>query len=310
MFDETLYDQTQNLQIAMFQAAHKVYLEGLTEEERANQASPLILLQLRAGYAESPRWLMVQAAEFDPEPLTVKGLRVRAIWSSESIIQAMLELMASEKWLERVGDSYSLTDEGYAVIRRRLDGIAQVLSCLDGPDFSRLEGLIRPVIDASLQSDDPPGTWCLRYSRRRAPDDNASTVLKVFQYLSDFNAIRDDAHMASFREHNLEGYIWESFSFICKEMASNADSLFEQLAYRGYSRQDYASALHELERRGWIKSHLDGYQATDQGRAVRDRAEALTDEYFYAPWSVLNDEERTELQNLIADLHRQLNSGQ
>ena len=48
---------------------------------RARSASPdeppPALLQLRAGRAESPGWFLIQAAEFDPEPLTVENLRAR-----------------------------------------------------------------------------------------------------------------------------------------------------------------------------------------------------------------------------------------
>ncbi|KPV46481.1 hypothetical protein SE17_43265, partial [Kouleothrix aurantiaca] len=60
-----------------------------------------VLLQLRAGLAESAGWFLVQASEFAPEPLTVELLRVRDIYASERIVAALLELMAGEGWLER-----------------------------------------------------------------------------------------------------------------------------------------------------------------------------------------------------------------
>ena len=72
------------------------------------------LLQLRAGLAESPGWFLVQAAEFDPEPLTVAALRVRDIYASERIVQALLELMAGEQWFDRQGEVYTLTEHGRA----------------------------------------------------------------------------------------------------------------------------------------------------------------------------------------------------
>jgi hypothetical protein len=79
--------------------------------------APPLLLQLRAGFAESPGWFLVQATEFEPQPLTVANLRVRDVYGSERLVQALLELMASEGWLDRTNsEQYSLTEAGRAII--------------------------------------------------------------------------------------------------------------------------------------------------------------------------------------------------
>lgn len=87
---------------------------------RVNETAPLSpLLAVQSGYAESPGWFMVQAAEFDPEPLTVHTLRVRDIYASERIVQSLLELMASEKWFDRnARDEYALTNAGREMLEK------------------------------------------------------------------------------------------------------------------------------------------------------------------------------------------------
>ncbi len=300
ILNSELYDLTQNLQGAIYQA-------GMKQMDTPFPTPPPIL-QLRRGFAESPAWLLVQAQEFDPEPLTVANLRVRAVWSSPSIVRALLDLMASEKWFDRRGYEYYLCDEGRVVIQQQRGRIVSVVEplipLLDVDEMARMEGLLRRVVEGSMNpSPQPPpriqgggesGTlaassvvspWCLAHSRRRAPGEDAPDLLKIVYYMSDLNAYRDDAHMAAFQPHEIEAYVWEALTLVWQGSAQTADDLFDQLWNRGYAREDCARALAELARRGWLESAGDGrYQLTGQGRAVREAAERLTDEYFYAPW--------------------------
>jgi hypothetical protein len=49
-------------------------------------------------------------------------------------------------------------------------------------------------------------------------------------------------------------------------------------------------------RLGWIENGADGYQVTEKGRKVHQTAEDKTNEYFYAPWSVLENNELNQLR--------------
>ena len=174
--------------------------------------APPALLTIRGGYAESPAWYMIQAAEFDPEPLTVEKLRVRDIYASPSLALALLEMLASEKWLDRRGADYFLTAAGREVVERLKGRPAQFLADIEplsADEINQIEARLRRIIDASLAAPTPPGSWCLAHSRRRAPADDSPAIVKLFHYFSDFNAFRDDAHMAAFMPREPEGYIWE-----------------------------------------------------------------------------------------------------
>jgi hypothetical protein len=41
---------------------------------------------------------------------------------------------------------------------------------------------------------------------------------------------------------------------------------------------------------------------TEEGTNVREQAEILTDRAFYAPWTTLNQQETTELRDLLKKL--------
>jgi predicted transcriptional regulator len=307
MFNSDFYNLTQEAQGAIFQAGYKLNAAA------AAPASPNPLLQVRRGLAESPGWLFIQAAEFDPEPLSVEKLRVRAVWSSPRIVQALLEMMAGEKWFDRVGDNYYLTDEGrdvmQAITERRRKLVHAAIPAASADATERLEVLLRRVIDASLSAAQPPDIWSLVHSRHRAPRDDVPVLEKIFQYFSDINAYRDDSHMAAFQPHQIEAYVWEAFSLVWSESANTAQAIYEQLFYRGYSRIEYASALDELVVRGWVENSGDSeYHLTTQGRAIRDEAERLTDEYFYAPWKILSEAEAQETQTLLLEMRDRLNA--
>ncbi len=306
MFNSDFYDLTQEVQGAIFQAGYKLNVSAVL-------ANPNPLLQVRRGLAESPGWFFVQAAEFDPEPLSVKNLRLRAVWSSPRIVEALLEMMAGEKWFDRVGADYYLTDSGrdmmQAITERRRKLVHAAIPALPAGETERLEILLCRIIDASLRASQPPNTWSLVHSRHRASGEDVPALEKIFQYFSDINAYRDDSHMAAFQPHRIEAYVWEAFSLIWSEAANTAQAVYDQLFYRGYSRTEYAAALDELVLRGWAENSGDSkYRLTAEGRVIRDEAEKLTDSYFYAPWKILSEAEKQETQTLLTDMRDRLNA--
>jgi hypothetical protein len=304
MLDVAFY----NLLMEAFDALYSVgSAHASTPEEPVS-----VILQLRAGRAESPGWFLIQAAEFDPDPLTVANLRVRDVYASERIVQALLELMASEEWFDRSAqDAYALTAKGRAVLQRGIQHryeLTAALMPLPAADVERIATLLGQLIDASLAAPVPPGSWCLAHSRRRAPAHDAPALVRIAQYFSDFNAFRDDAHMAAWQSYTLDGYVWEAFALVCDGEADSAARLFEQLAYRGYSCGEYAAALEFLTCRSWLEPAptTGAYRVTADGRAAREAVERLTDSYFYAPWSCLAGAETAELHALLLRFTEQL----
>jgi hypothetical protein len=291
-----------NLLMEAFEALYSAGSARLSRDHGHDDSAPVIL-QLRAGLAESPGWFLIQAAEFDPEPLTVDNLRVRDVYASERIVQALLELMASEGWLDRSAQgSYALVAKGRAALQRRLGQRRELvagLQPLPTREVDRIAALLGRLIEASLAAPFPPGSWCLAHSRRRAPAADAPALERIAQYFSDFNAFRDDAHMAAWQSYKADGYVWEAFALVCAGQADTAASVFEPLAHRGYSCGEYAAALEGLARRGWLERAEGTYCVTAHGREVREVVERLTDSYFYAPWSCLTEGEVAELRALL-----------
>jgi hypothetical protein len=128
--------------------------------------------------------------------------------------------------------------------------------------------------------------------------------VKLLQCFDDFNAFRDDAHMAAWQPLEPEGAAWEAFALVCSGEATSAEEAFGKLARRGNSRHEYAAALENLARRGWLAagSAPGSYLVTEAGRTVRAHVERLTDTYFYAPWSQLTAAEIARVQKLLTQM--------
>ena len=284
--DADFYNFTQQLQGQLY---------GAMQSQLTEKLAPLpILLQIRSGYAESPGWFMVQAAEFDPEPLTVANLRVRDIYASERIVQALLEMLAGERWLKRVGEAYQLTENGRSLLSQLRNRTEKVMSPkvlpLPEEELEELEQRLHQIINQSLKHEETPETWCLRYSRNRAPKSTAPILHRIGHYFSDFNAFRDDAHMAAWKSRKIEAHAWEAFAQIVSEQANTAEAVYNSLFFRGHNVEAYQNGLEDCVDRGWLTLDDDVYSLTDQGREVHVEVEQLTDNYFYAPWYELGNE--------------------
>lgn len=299
--DATLYNLTQTMQGQLFFAAFK---RNLSDDERAEWGNRPAIMNIKRGYAESPSWMLVQALEFSPEPLTVEKFRQRAVYSSPSLTRALLELLSSEQYFDRVGDDYFLTPKGHNEANKASDlrnYASNGFEPISSEKLIHLKNYISKIIDASLQVD-TIRIWSLEHSRNRAPDTDTNPVAHLIQYGSDFNAYRDDAHMAAFADYDVDGHVWEAFQYVKSEQAQSASALYEQLAYRGFYTEDWHTALIDLETRGWITHTGDLYTITNKGHTVAKAVEAQTDTYFFAPWDVLSDDEYNDLISLINDV--------
>ncbi len=75
--------------------------------------------------------------------------------ASERLAQALLELLASEMWLDRRGEEYHLADAGREIAngaQARMERLVAPLDPIPANDVAKLEGLLHRIIDASLQT--------------------------------------------------------------------------------------------------------------------------------------------------------------
>nr|WP_246075522.1 hypothetical protein [Nonomuraea terrae] len=102
---------------------------------------------------------------------------------------------------------------------------------------------------------------------------------------------RGDGHLAALAAAELDGCeALVSFAAIGAAPAPN-------FAGRGWSEQEWNEAAERLAARGLV--HPDG-TATDEGRALRDQVERMTDQLAAEPWRRLGEERAARLGQLVA----------
>lgn len=253
---------------------------------------------------------MLAAPGFAPAPISAERLAVRGPYTALALNAERLAESARLGLLTPAGPGeYYLTEAGLTAARRIFEAAYESMAPLhplSASDLQRLAGLLLRIVEATQMAPEPPGKWSFRLSRRIDPGQAAPPLVWIDQYLSDLNAYRDDSHLAVWRPYNISGAGWEAFTYLWRGAARTLADVCEQLAFRGHAQETYAAALGDLVARGWLAADGGGYQLTDQGRMLRQEAEAATDRYFYAPWGCLNAEELTELRRLLAALQNAL----
>lgn len=196
--------------------------------------------------------------------------------------------------------SFTVTEKGKKAIEAINDvfyGALGEIQTLSDDAIQQLEGLLGKLVQASLEAEKPADKSPLLISHNSHTHPDAAPLARIDQHLDDLNAFRDVSHVPAWRsQHNIPGRSWEVLAFVINGQANTAAALAEALPNRGYSEEDYAASLAELVGLGWIENGADGYQVTEKGRKVHQTAEDKTNEYFYAPWSVLENNELNQLR--------------
>jgi hypothetical protein len=215
-------------------------------------------------------------------------------------------------WIEpQPEDEYKVTEMARAGVKYIImTGDAK----LPPPDFmheidlERLKVLLKQLVIANDNAPEPPEKWAI-LKRFRVADRESPVLVKIREYLLDLFAYRDDSHLAAARPHfNQAGVVWNVLSAAAGASPVSAEKLAEKLAFRGYDADDYAIALQAAKEIGWVEEAGDSgiYRASSGGLELRARVGKQTDEYFFAPWSVLAPEELDELQAVLPSLREKL----
>jgi hypothetical protein len=260
-----------------------------------------------AGAVRGVWGLLITALTFEPETITNAKLQKRNPYQNYT---RLLADAAGQGFFQVESPGvYLLTDLGRAVgteIILAAYARMQTFEPLRVEQMQYLSVLLRKLVIASHTSPAPPDKWCVTHARRLDPGQNAPLIIQVDQHLSDLAAYRDDAHLAAWRELDFDGPTWETFTLFWQGEVEDFDSLVERLSYRRFPKENYKTALQNLEARDLIVRDTNKYKITNAGIKLRQKVEKKTDNYFYAPWDCLDVEELEALEILLGKLAEEM----
>lgn len=247
---------------------------------------------------------------FSPEPITADHFARRSPYGNPQVTERHLRECAGRGWLEALAmDQYQLTDRGREVVEgffALADTTFGELKPLPDEDLGQIVGLLDRVVTQARAVPEPAEKWGLSVGARFERGPSAPLTVRVRRRILDLLYFRDDAHIAAWQPYDVSGQAWEAFSYVWRGDASVAAELAEQLPYRNYDEEAYATTLRDLVTRGWIVEEEGRYLATDKGKALRQQAEETTDRYFDAAWGALPDAELEQLKGLLGQLAQAL----
>jgi hypothetical protein len=231
-------------------------------------------------------------------------------YSDASFFAERLAGAAERGFFEAAEDGYRLSEHGRAVVERLQGAIVGALAAVpvDPATAETVTGHLQTQIAGCLDCDfDIPN---LRYSRRFDPGADAPVLQRLRRALNDLNAFRDDAHVAAFRALDVPAHEWEAFSHVWGEQVwgdpvNTVDEVADKLGFRGHGKDVYREALESAVGRGWLAHEGKRYVVTEEGRRMREAAEADTNARYFAGWR-LEEDEAAELKREIDALAKQL----
>jgi DNA-binding PadR family transcriptional regulator len=246
------------------------------------------------------------ASQISPNPVSAALLVKRTPYQNPEAVEKTLVDSVEAGYLKTENNgSYVVSQKGAQAIEDvHLAFYSHIVEINQFPakKMRALADLLGKLVQACIQANLDNGTICLDISHNGHPGVEAHSLAKVDQYLDDLNAFRDDAHIAAWKPVGVSGQIWEALSFVWLGEKNTAAKLAEHLPFRGYTEEDYAQALNDLEKRGWIELSEDHYIINPDGKKLRDEAESTTNQIYFNPWKVLSEVELAELSELLIGL--------
>jgi hypothetical protein len=248
-------------------------------------------------------------AELGLERFSIRDFQRRDPFSNPEQFERLFVRLHIKGWIEPMQDgSFQVTEKARETARFLIQaGDVQLSDFASMPehDLKRLIVLLKQIVMESCLAPEPPSKWAI-LRRFRVADEHYPPIMQIREYLMDLFAYRDDSHLSASRPYfNEAGIVWIVLGALWKEEAVNAGQMEEKMAFRGYDVEDYEIALQAAMELGWVEqgNRPDAFRLTGQGRQLREHAEQDTNEYFFAPWSVLMQDEINELHVLLTKLY-------
>lgn len=246
------------------------------------------------------------AYQLSPEKLTDSIYFKRGPYNNPEGIRENLEDAATAGYLAKEGEGeYLISEKGRHAIDFVHEKFYQHINKVhqySGDKLQVMADILGKLVKSAAETELSTGILSLELVQGGHPEVEPGTLAEVDQLLDDMNAFRDDAHIAAWTPLGVSGPVWEVLTFLWNGEVSTAEELAERLPYRNFIVDEYQKFLDQLVERGWAEAGDKGYQVTEAGKEIREKAEKDTDTFYFGPWKVLSDEDLATLKELLTDL--------
>ena len=251
-------------------------------------------------------------SELGLENFSIANFQKRDPFSNPEQFEKLFARLLVKGWVAALPDgSYQVTGKAQDAARHIIRAGDAHLSTFEPQldnDLRKLAALLKQIVTASAEAAEPPQKWAI-LQRFRVADHNSALLPQIREYLMDLFAYRDDSHLSASHPHfGGAGIVWSVLGSICSGDAVTPEQMTESMAFRGYEVDDYEIAVQAAIEIGWVE-RAEGafaFSPTNKGHDLREQVDQLTNDYFFRPWLVLEQDELDEMYNLLTKLRDQL----
>jgi len=179
---------------------------------------------------------------------------------------------------------WSLTDKGAQALRemrQAMEAHYASLSPIDPVELERLAGLLDSALAAAATSSVPETREHTPRGARYRWKEPSSAMARLDAAIYGLWQVRDDCHMQAWRDAGMTGPAMHLLTGIWNKEATTDDDLVAKV---GTQRpEDVRAGLERLRADGLLAAG-PALAITPTGAVLRQRIEAETDRYFFAPW--------------------------
>lgn len=179
---------------------------------------------------------------------------------------------------------WSLTDKGRGAVdefRHAIDRYFAGLSPIDAPDLERLARLLDDALAACATAPEPKTRDHTPRAARYRWQEPSSAFARLDAAIYGLWQVRDDCHVQAWRDAGLNGPAMDVLTRVWRTEAATEDELAGKIATQ--TPADVRASAEQL-RAGGLLAPGPGLALTPTGAGLRERIEAETDRYFFAPW--------------------------
>lgn len=260
------------------------------------------------GFDQSDQLLVQYAYGLDPEPLGLAHIFKRVPYANPDVYRQHLEGAVERGWLTCEGEgAYGLAEKGEIYVDALMTLAEEIntgLAARLGFSEESMDHIldILDLMDIGIAEQEGVAEKHAWKMAHLFDDEAADPLYRLRRRLIYLLSYRDDAHIAVWAQHALDGYVWEAFSRVWEKQATDASSLAELLSSRFYDETDYQKALDTLVKLRWMDVTDEGYVLTGKGMALRENAEVLTNQAYDAAFETMSLHDLVELECLLETL--------
>jgi hypothetical protein len=258
-------------------------LPQFLQRRRAKSDFPLRAMD-RLGLDRPAYFSAIDLGTQDARGARPQDIQNSAYRTTDDPLRAPLAAAQSAGLVRWQDGRWSLTDGGQVVLdelRQAMDRYFAGLTPIAAADLDALARLLDEALSACVRSADPKTRDHTPRAARYRWKEPSSPFARLDAAIYGLWQVRDDCHVQAWRDAGLSGPTVDVLSRVWRGEGSTEGELATKITTQ--RPEDVRASVQQLRSDGSLAPG-EPLSLTAAGRTLRERVEAETDRYFFAPW--------------------------